>query len=155
MKRFRWSLQRLLDVTIQRERAAEARVADLAGKLAAAREEASRRRRRLEADVAELREMTPAERFSAQTLCLRYLKHAQNEIERIEQTAADVDRRRREALAEYVQQRRSRQTLERLREEALDAHRQAERAEEQKQLDDLAGIRFSRGTRPIEAGSRR
>ena len=44
MKRFRWSLQRLLDVTVQRERALRAELVALSGRISRLREEILRRR---------------------------------------------------------------------------------------------------------------
>lgn len=152
MKRFRWSLQRLLDVTVRRESSQRAVVAELAGKLDRARRERRRREVMLGSALAELNGLDADQRVAAQSLCMRFIRHAREEIDRMKELAEALDAQRQQAANEYRRLHRSRKTLERLREQALGEHRQAELAEEQKFLDECASLRFARQMRTCQVG---
>lgn len=141
---FRWPLQRLLDVTEQRQRAAEARLAELAAEMDRARHHMAEIHRRLGEQLADLSRRDLAERIDRQEVFMAFADVQQGRIAELESRLAELAARREEKMEEYMQIRSARKTLRRLRQGAWERYRRGEDRMEQKQLDEVASNAFVR-----------
>ncbi|HET6427274.1 MAG TPA: hypothetical protein VFJ30_02605 [Phycisphaerae bacterium] len=144
MRRFHWPLERLLTVTAQRERALKARMLDLSRRMANVRQVIVHRQTLVRLSLRQLGAAPLAERMRAQEIVMSAAARQQRDIARGERALADLHGQRRAAGIEFVRARTKRQTLERMRGEALQQHVRAELALEQKRFDETAQISFGR-----------
>ncbi len=154
MKRFNWSLQRYLDVVRQRESALRAEVLAAVRKASAVRRKIERRRQALDATLRGLsaeaveyrlpRQQVAADCFGAERQAMRALG---TELARIEAL-------HKELLARLKDIRARRETLEKLREEALAEHLRQAAAAEQKHHDEVSQIAFVRNSAGSHADCR-
>ena len=144
MKRFHWPLQRLLDVTLQRESAARAALLALAQAIAAKREaiasEQARMKALLEALAAEPFERRVVQQDTVMKAADRIDKH----VRALEAHLATLLAERKDRMAALLALRSKRQTLENLRDEAYAKWRRQQELLEQKQLDEAASVAFAR-----------
>jgi len=144
MRRFHWPLQRLLEVTAQRQRGLKAKMLELSRRMAIVRQDIVRRQMAVRLSLRELAAMPLAERMRAQEIVMTSAACHQRGIARRRRALADLEARRRAAGAEFVKARTKRQTLERMHDDALREHIRAELALEQKQFDEIAQVPFGR-----------
>ena len=147
MKRFRWSLQRVLDVTRQRELAWRAELLRISRALARVRQEILRRRRTILVSVGELANQDVGKRIPRQEVVMACSAGLAKEIDRLEAELGALNRQRKDKTAQFVKTRNSRETLERMREEARQAHLRGELKLEQKELDEAAHVSFAHNVR--------
>ena len=143
MKRFRWPLQRLLEVTVHREQALRAELLNLSQEIVGLRQIILARQAVLRSLLAELAKEDLQKRFSKQQLFMNYVQNDQKQIRRLEQQLKELRTLRKQKNAQFLQIRSSRRTLERLRKEAKQRHLRAQLKLEQKQLDEVAHISFA------------
>jgi len=144
VKRFRWPLQRLLDVTGKRETALRGDLARLGRRIEELRRAVAARRTALRRQLSELDGRRLPERLADQELFLRCAAVEEKAIEKLLAAAEDVRREHAAKREELLAVRRKRRTLERLREEARERYDKDLAAFEQKQLDEAASISFAR-----------
>jgi len=147
VKRFQWRLQRVLDITEQREQVVRAELFALAGAITRVRQEIIRRQVLLRTVLAELAKKSLAERLAQQILFLQQSVAVAREIDRLKAELAGLEAERSEKTAVFMKLRGQRQTLERLRTEARERHRREEDKREQAQFDETAHIAFARKQR--------
>ncbi len=140
MKRFHWSLQRLLDVTGRREQARQAEVLALSRQMARKRQDVLVRRMRVRQLVAELDGLDVAGRLGCHGELMRCTDAHEAEIRRVEGELAGLAEQRKEKTRALMELRTRRETLEKLREQARREHLRAETALEQKQFDESAHV---------------
>lgn len=143
---FKWTLQRLLDVTVQREEALRTRLAEQARQIERTGAEINRRRRAFVAAVRELSAMEPAQRLLHLDLFARTMGAMEKAIAKLNETLQQQQSQRNQTMADLVRVRESRKALERLRGEALHRHRREELHREQKEFDRTAQLAFVRKT---------
>ena len=143
MKRFRWSLQRLLEVTVHREQALRAELMRLSQEMVGLRQIILARQAVLKSLLAKLANEDLRTRFLEQQLFMNYVQNDQKQIRRLEQQLEELRTLRKQTNAQFLQVRSSRKTLERLRKEAKDRHLRDQLKLEQKQLDEVAHISFA------------
>ncbi len=144
MKRFRWPLQRLLDVTVQRERAARAKLFRLSQEIAAAHREIFRLQASLRSALDELADLEMEKRLIAQEVFMRYAEAEEAKLDLMREKLKALQERQSENLTEFKKAKSSRETLERLRDEALRRHTRETLKAEQKQLDESSQAAFAR-----------
>jgi len=152
MKKFQWPLERLLRVTEQRERAMRLEAVSLQQQAAILRRQAQRRQALLRTLLEELGSQPVEERIARQEVFMRHSRTEERAIANLLKQVKDLERRREEVLAELMRLRTSRKSLERLREEAFREYQRGVAHEEQKQLDESAGLAYVArrgGTRPV------
>lgn len=149
MKRFHWPLQRLLDVTGQRERTQRAALLDLSRQMARGRQETLVIQAELRLLLAETAGRDVAQRVREHEEFTRYAEESRRRIRRLEEQLAELARRRREKTRRLLETRKKRETLERLREEARQEHLREQLKIEQHQFDESAHLTKAR--RMIEA----
>ena len=144
MSAFRWSLQRVLDVALQREELIDAELARLAAEVRACETNLRRRHKALADLAADVGRRALGQRLGDQQLMLAQWPVAQRELASLAEAIAAAQVKRQQVMQQRAEARRWRRRLEHLRDKALAAHRKEELAAEQKQMDDLAqsgGIR--------------
>lgn len=153
MKRFRWPLQRLLDVTFQREQVLRAESSRLSGQIVSAHREIFRRQAVLRGVLADLSRRGLAERLDDQQVFMRYSRAEEAQLDRLREQLKGLQAQRSEKMAELTKAKGSRETLERLLAEALDRHEKQAIKEEQKDLDENSQVSFARGLLARRAGN--
>ncbi len=143
MKRFRWSLQRLLEVTAHREQALRAELMRLSQEVVGLRQIILARQAVLKSLLAELANEDLRTQFSEQQLFMNYVQNDQEQIRRLEQQLKKLQTLHKQKQVQFFQARSSRKTLERLREQAKDRYLRDQLKLEQKQLDEVAHISFA------------
>lgn len=154
MRRFRWRLQRVLDVTVQREKAMRADLFGLARRIVRLRQEIVRRRAELRSVLSELRDCSLAERTARQEVFMGCAESVERELSRLEQQSRELEAERSEKTRTFMRVRSSRQTLERMREAARREHMREQLKLEQKQFDENAHVSYAR-RRPTAVGAGR
>jgi flagellar export protein FliJ len=144
MKRFRWRLQTVLGVAVNRERSVRLELFSLASQASSLRREILMRQEELREIFTDLGRQQFTQRLASHQVALACSDTARREIARLEMNLKGVQRRRDEKLAQVVALRARRKTLERLREEAQKQYIKECEAVEQKQIDELANLRSAR-----------
>ena len=145
MKRFAWPMQRLLEVTGQRELALRAQLLALTQELAHCRGlifQAQAHLRGLLEQVGAQAELV--QRIRLQEVLLASSQVVEAQIRQWQGQLADLTRQRHAKAQELVGAKRKRQTLERLQAQALERYRQEVGRLEQGQLDEAATVAFAR-----------
>lgn len=148
MRRFQWPLQRLLDVTAQREAAHRAEMLRLSRDIARARQEIVARRRVIRAGLRELAAHALPERIGRQEIVMACSARPERDIRRLQQQLRDLHAQRQRRSEQFIRTRNTRQTLEKMREKARLAHLREALKHEQAELDERAHVAFARRARP-------
>jgi len=144
MQRFHWPLQRVLDVSTQRELALRSELISLMQRITHHRQEMIHRRSVVRLLLSDIGQEDMARRVVLQEV---FMGSASWEEQRTRKLQAEIDQwtaQRTEKTAELVKLRKSTQTLERQREDALREHQREQTRREQKQFDEVAQISFAR-----------
>jgi flagellar FliJ protein len=144
MKRFKWNLQRLLDVKIRQEELKKGQLLALIQNIAAVRQSILIRQTKLRQMLAELAARQPAERLSQQQLFLKAVAFADEQIEKLKNQLKELGTQRTAMMAEVLELRRFRKSLEKLRAVARQEYDLEVKKFEQQNLDEAAGIAFAR-----------
>ena len=144
MKRFNWPLQRLLDVTTQRERTLRSELFVLLQRITHLHQEIIRRKAVLRSVLADLSEQSIEARIAQQHLFMRWSGSVTREIQLLKSQAKDLGASRAETMTRLAKARKSKETLRRLRADAEQEHVRAELRQEQKRFDEVAQTAFSR-----------
>jgi flagellar export protein FliJ len=151
MKRFKWPLQRLLDVTSQRELALRAELFALSRDIARLRQHIVTLRAVLRALLADLGRQALEQRIPQQELFMRSAVTDEKRIARLRKELDDKEKLRADKTRQFLKVKASRETLERLREEARLRHRKEMESAELKQLDESSQVSFVRRTLAAQA----
>jgi flagellar FliJ protein len=141
MRRFVWRLQRVLDIRTKQEQVKTQELFALTEKLAQARGELLTQRRILQGIT---RERT-GERIGKQEFFLRNSSATDEQIKRLEVAVKELENRQKDMIAEVLKIRRSKEGLERLREQAKKRYIEEQDKLEQSQMDEMAVMSFVRG----------
>lgn len=155
MKRFHWPLQRLHDVTVQRELALRSDLLALLQQVTSLRQEVIRRTVAVRSMLEDLAGLDLAERMRTRDTVMETAAWAERRIDELRGRVRELTTRRAEMTARLVKLRKSKETLDRMRREARQAHTRRQRKLEQKQFDQTAQIAFARGIQHSRRKSRR
>jgi flagellar biosynthesis chaperone FliJ len=144
MKRFRWPLQRVLDVAVQRERTQRAELLALTRRMARRRQEALSRQAAVRSVLLDLADVPLDQRLRTHETLMRCCQAQQRLIDDLEGQLAELGRQRSEKTRQLLHGRKYRQTLERLREEARQQHLREQLKLEQKLFDESAHLSKAR-----------
>lgn len=147
MRRFRWPLQRLLDVTRQRELAQRAELLRLSREMARVRHEIVRRRGIIRACLIELGKKDLQARITQQEVVMVCSAGREEEIQRLGEQLKQLESQRKEKTARLIKTKNSRETLEKMREKARRVHLTQQLKLEQKELDEGAHVSFAHRSR--------
>lgn len=148
MKRFKWKLQRVLDIKTQHERALRSDLFALAQAIARVREEILERRTVLRTLLAELADRRLADRLPELAVFMEFSAVEERRIERLGARLRDLESERAEKQRRFLEARATCKTLKRLREEARSAHMRDVGKREQMAFDESAHTAFARNARP-------
>ncbi|MBI5723550.1 MAG: hypothetical protein HZA50_06300 [Planctomycetes bacterium] len=153
MKRFAWSLQRLLDITGQREKVLKAELADLSARIVQVRKEIERTRAELKELINDLSKMAFDKRMSHHETFMSAAGLKEDRIAALGKKSQDLKALRETKKEQLIKLMNSRRTLERLRHAALQRHVKEQRTIEQKQLDEVGGVAHVRRMKQGKTGS--
>ena len=142
MKRFHWPLQRLLEVTLQRERALQVKLFAMANQIAAVHQEIFRRRACLRGTLSELAQMVFDRRLPKQQIFMAYSAAEEARLDWLKKRIKDLQKQRTETMTAFARKRSLREGLERLREEAIGRYAREIAKQERKQLDESFQVAF-------------
>ena len=151
---FRWKLQRLLDVTAQRELALRAKLFELSRRMARLRQQIVARRAVHRMLLSELGQKCLAERVGQQQLFMSWLPTEQRAIGRIQADLDGLQRRRGETTRELLKTKSRRETLEKLQADGRQRFIKKQSRLAQRELDDIATIGFARRGLVAEPGDK-
>jgi len=144
VRRFHWPLQRLLDVTIQRERSQQAEMLALSRLIAQLRQEALVHRASVRRMLVQMAAVDFPERVRRHRDFVNCSKAHERRIEQLETKLAELGRLRAERTRRLLETRKRRETLERLRAEAGAEHMRQQRRIEQGRFDESAHLSKAR-----------
>jgi len=144
MKRFKWPLQKLLDVTTQRENAVEAELLAISRNLARVHQEIFYHRAKIRAMLSDLASESFPQRIPRQQVFMESARATEKRIEQLKAEATQLKARRKEATGRLIKLRKSKDTLERRREIAQSEHIRQGLRLEQKDFDEVAQRTFTR-----------
>jgi flagellar export protein FliJ len=144
VKRFHWPLQRLLDVTAQREKSQKAELLAISRLIARRRQEVLVHRASVRRMITEMSALTCQERIRRHRDFVNCSRAHERQIEQLEARLAQLAGRRAEKTQLLVKTRKRRETLERLRAEAMAEHMRQQLRIEQKQFDESSHLSKAR-----------
>ncbi len=148
MKRFKWKLQRVLDIKTQHERALRSDLFALAQAIVRVREEILERRTVLRTLLVELADRRLADRLPELAVFMEFSAVEERRIERLGARLRDLESERTEKQRRFLEARATCKTLKRLREEARSAHMRDVGKREQMAFDESAHTAFARNALP-------
>jgi flagellar biosynthesis chaperone FliJ len=147
MKRFTWRLQRVLDIRTKEEQKKTAELLEITDKLVAARSELLIKRKLLENIINGLTAERPKKRLVKQEFFLAYSYTSNKQIKKLKEKIYLLETQQKNKIMEVLKVRRSKEGLERLRNEAKTQYIKEQEKLEQKEFDDRATVSFVRSPR--------
>lgn len=144
MKKFKWRLERLLDIRQKQEEALRAELMGLAEQAAALRGRILMEKAMLRSRLAELRKTAAADRLSRQELFMEKVSVIDARIAACQHELNDLEQKRKKKTEAIMAARKSRKALEQLRQQAYERYRQDLNAEAQKDQDENTNAAFVR-----------
>jgi len=144
MKRFVWRLQRILEIETKKEQKMRSELLELTEKLAETRGILLTQQMILKEIMAGLAGESPKKRLGRQEFFLKFSGTSDERIEKLKEKMSALESRQREKIAELLKVRRFKDGLERLRAEAKTQFIKEQEKLEQKELDEMALVSFSR-----------
>jgi len=148
VKRFKWKLQRVLDIKTQHERALRSDLFTLAQAVVRVREEILERRTVIRTLLEELGQRRLADRLAEQTVFLEFAAVEERWIARLGARLRDLESERAEKQRRFLEVRATCKTLKRFREEARSAYMRDVAKREQMAFDESAHTAFARNPSP-------
>jgi flagellar FliJ protein len=147
MKQFTWRLQRVLDIRIKEEQKKTAELLEITDKLLATRSELLIKKKLLENIINDLNAESPKKRLAKQEFFLAYSYASNEQIKKLKEKIYHLETKQKDKIMEVLKVRRSKEALERLRNEAKTQYIKEHEKYEQKELDDGATVSFVRSVR--------
>ena len=144
MKRFKWKLQRLLDVKARQEELKKAELLELVQNIATVRQNLLMRQEKLRQMFAELAQEHASKRLRQQQLFLKTVSFADEQIKELKKQLEELETQRTAMMADVLELRRFRKSLEKLRAIAKEEYDFETKKIEQSYLDETANIAFAR-----------
>lgn len=152
MKRFHWPLERLLVVTGQRELALRSELIDLMRRITQTRQEIVTRNAEMRSMLSDLSDLSIEDRIVRQEVFMRFSAWSQRRIDQLREKINQLKSQRVEKTTQLITLRKKKETLERSREDARQAHIREQMKLEQKEFDSNAQIAFVREATGVVAG---
>lgn len=144
MKRFKWRLQRVLDIKQKEEQAKRAQLVDITERLSQARGELFMQKRKLEELIDALSEIGPQERLDRQAMLMTYSAANDRVIKKLEEEIELLKARQQEKIADVLKIKQFNEGLEKLRAEAKTEFMTEQEKHEQKDTDEATTSRMAR-----------
>ncbi len=144
MKRFKWPLQRILELTHQKERMMQGKLFNISQQIASVHRRIFQRRSATRTVLGELSQMSPADRLSVFGTLTECLRAEKKHLDELQEQLSKLQSRRSETMSQFKRTRQSREALDKLRQRALEKHLRRLHREEQKQNDESARLVYVR-----------
>ena len=144
MKRFVWRLQRILDIKTKKEQKMRVVLLELTERLAETRGVLLMQQSILKNIIAGLAGENPRTRLSKQEFFLKYSGTSDERIEKLKEKINILESQQKKKIVELSEVRRFKEGLEKLREEAKTQFIKEQEKLEQKELDEIATVSFTR-----------
>lgn len=144
MKRFKWRLERVLDIKQKEEQARRAQLVNITHCLEQARGELFIQKKILQDLIENLSEMTLQERLGRQEFLMRYSTANREKIKHLEKEIEVLTAQQEEKVAEIMKIKQFNEGLEKLRAEARNEFFKEQEMLEQKEQDQITTVRFAR-----------
>lgn len=144
MKRFKWRLERVLEIKKKQEQKERTELLELTERLAERRAELLMRLSMLKEAIRNLADADARERLCRQEFFLKHATVNDEQISRLSEQVAELESQQRAKIAEVLRIRRFREGLEKLRAEAKRQFVAEQEKLDQKELDETATISFVR-----------
>lgn len=151
MKRFVWRLQRVLEIKTKEEEKKRSELLEITEKLAKTHRELLRQQKILKDIINRLVGEIPKERLNKQEFFLKYSKTNDEQIKKLQNKVKELELQQREKIAEVLKVKRFKEGLKKLRDEAKKRFIKEQEKLEQKELDEIATVSFSREAMSYEA----
>ncbi|MHC4741157.1 MAG: flagellar export protein FliJ [Planctomycetota bacterium] len=148
MRRFVWRLQRVLDIKAKEEEIKKAELLKLTEKLTQKRTELLIQKGILNEIIARLADTEPQKRLTEQELFLKNSAATDNLVKQLKEQVKQLEIEQKAMIAEVLKLRRFKEGLERLREQAKMEFIRKQEKLDQKELDEMATVRFAREMNP-------
>ncbi len=152
MRRFRWRLQRVLDVKQKAEKAKSAQLLQIGEMLAEARASILMERHKLRKVQEELMAQGEGQRLVHQAMFLRYAEENDRRIAHLERRIMELEQRKQEVANEVIQLKRAKEAMEKLKEEDRERYIKEQDKIIQKEDDDRASAAFVRERTLVAVG---
>jgi flagellar FliJ protein len=144
MKRFVWRLQRILDIKTKKEQKMRVELLELTERLAETRGALLMQQSILKNIIAGLTGENPRTRLSKQEFFLKYSGTSDERIKKLKEKIRILESQQKKKIVELTEVRRFKEGLEKLREEAKTQFIKEQEKLEQKELDEIATVSFTR-----------
>ncbi len=144
MKKFVWKLQQMLTLKEKQENALRADIVALTEQTMVVKGRIRAMQMRLRVHQQEIQSLPEEQRIAAQALYLQQAPVADAVLRQLAEQARALEQQRRRKLDDYLQVRKFRKGLERLREKARQRYQYEMLLEEQKQADDYTHLNWNR-----------
>jgi len=144
MKRFVWRLQRILDLKTKKEQKVRSELLELTEKLAETQSVLLMQQRILKNIIDSVAVEKPEIRLCKQEFFLKYSKTSDERIGKLKEKINALESQQRAKIAELSKVRRFKEGLEKLRAEAKTKFIKEQEKLEQKELDEMATVSFTR-----------
>jgi len=144
MKRFVWRLQKVLDVKTKDEQTKRLELLRLTERLAETRGVLLARQRILKEMLLGIAGESSCRRLKSQAFFLRHCGASDEQIKKLRAMVTELKSQQHQKQAEVLEVRRFKEVLEKLRSKAKRRFIEKQEKLEQKELDEMAGIRFLR-----------
>ena len=144
MKKFRWRLQRLLDVRQKQEDAMRAELIGLTEQTATLRGRILMEKAMLRSRLADLRHTPANDRLRQQQAFMQCVSVVDSRIASFQSELNALEQKRSEKIEAIMDIRKFRKSLERLRAQARDAHYNEQHRDEQNSQDEGTNAAFAR-----------
>jgi flagellar biosynthesis chaperone FliJ len=149
MKRFVWRLQRVLDIKIKQEQVKRAELLQITEKLAQTQGKLLTQQRILKDIISTIAQKAAQQRLSEQEYFLKNSTESTEQIKKLKNEICVLESQQRDKIAEVIKIRRFKEGLERLKDEAKKRFIKEQEKLEQKDIDEVATIRFARRSLPV------
>jgi flagellar biosynthesis chaperone FliJ len=140
----------VLDIRTKQEQVKTQELFALTGKLSQVRGELLTQKRILQGIIESIARERAGERIGKQEFFLRNSAATDEQIKRLEVAVKELENRQKDMIAEVLKIRRSKEGLERLREQAKKRYIEEQDKLEQRQLDEMAVVSFVRDEQDSE-----
>jgi len=151
MKRFVWRLQKVLDVKSKEEQTKRLELLKATEQLAEAHGLLLARERIVQEMLFEIAGRSCGKRLKEQEFFLRHCGTSDDQIKKLRDMVAELKSRQQQKRAEVLEVRRFKEGLEKLRSEAKRRFVEEQEKLEQRDLDEMARIRFLRDANVVKA----
>ena len=144
MRRFKWRLERVLDIKTKQEQKERAELFELTERLAEKRAELLMRQKILKDVMRDLARIDPKQRLGEQEFFLKHASTSDEQIEKLKDLVSELELEQKEKIAEVHKIRKLKEGLEKLRAEEKRRFIEEQERIAQKELDETAAVSFVR-----------